>query len=87
MKKDIVYLLIISGFLAFMYFQYTQYREDLSKVVFECVKDKQGNCVKGEIEYLDPCESDVITKTMELETCNKALKSIERNKPTKDLSK
>lgn len=39
-KKDVIYLLIITGLLATMYVQYSQYQNDSYTRVMDCFRDK-----------------------------------------------
>ena len=48
MKKDIAYLLIITGLLVVMYFQYTKYQEDSYSRTVACFAD-----VVEEVEWCE----------------------------------
>jgi hypothetical protein len=39
-KKDVIYLLIIAGLLATMYFQYSNYQNDSYTRVMDCFRDE-----------------------------------------------
>ena len=39
-KKDVIYLLIITGLLATMYVQYSQYQNDSYTRVMDCFRDE-----------------------------------------------
>ena len=48
-KKDVIYLLIITGLLAVMYVQYSNYQNDSYTRVMDCFKD--------EVKELEFCEA------------------------------